>query len=292
MIIRWTLNVRSGGNTPNDTSRLGVHVLRRHGSTTTYSWAQFLPVNSLIAFGMLGLDFTTTGYHPNNFLLSVRDYIVTESVNGTGSGSVVTYAYNTTSRLFYKIQTIYGKQAGSTGTYKDEDYFGRGLSMAYDPISNLTNLIVAAPKHGTQLFTFALNNTGSIRTNGAITIPVGSSFWSQQSNIMNDLQDPISFFGGTVSTTSDGRYLFVADAVSSTGFGTVHIYRRYINGEKSLGFENVPIPTNIVNSDRTNVGGSPYFGYYRIGTFSKGTQYNGTFTTDQFGVVSGDNGKI
>jgi len=289
MNYRWTASPPASYS-KTDTSRIGVHVLKRQGSTTTYSWIQFLKVVSPIAFGTLGIDFAVSGQMPENMMIVVRDYIVTAGdVNGSGAGSVVAYAYNITSGLFFQVQNITGSSAGSTGNYWAEDYFGVGLSMAYDSVSNVTCLMIGAPKEGQKLYSFGLNNAALIRTNGFNSVATGSSFWSQQSIMTNPLQDSVTFFGGTTVLTSDARYMFVGDAVSSTGYGTVHVYRRYIANEQPLGFENVPIPSNIISSTGSTVSGSPYFGFYRIGTLSKGTSYNGTYTIDQFGVAIATN---
>jgi len=268
------------GRTPSSyLNRMGVYVYKRVNfgtmtSTSNYVYLQFLNLVTPFSFGVLGLDFTVMGETLYNMHIAIRDYKIVELTNYTGSGLVQTYQYNGT--LFVKTGNIQAYDLGSTGNFMREDYFGRGLAMGYDPISNQTLLTIGAPLEALKLYNFQLNTAATWSGNVSQTGNL-KTLWSSGPIIYNDQTRASSWFGGTQHMTSDGRYLFVGDAINpNNGQGSVYIYRRYLANENVKGFESVPPPTSLNPNGPT---------WYKIGQYVKNTlPAPVNYTLDQFGT--------
>jgi len=155
-------------------------------------------------------------------------------------------------------------------------------------VNGLVTLTVGAPREATKFYTFA-QNSSTISTNGTPVIlksgAANNGYWIQGPTYLNELPGSVSFFAGTMSMTPDSKYLMVSDALSASGQGTVHLYKRATSTEKTLGYENVFVPAGVQLEGSVSTSGAPAYGFYRIGQLIKSK--NGApsqYTLDHYGT--------
>jgi hypothetical protein len=114
--------------------------------------------------------------------------------------------------------------------------------------------------------------------------------WQLSQMLLNNYNPFRSFFGGEQVVTPNGRFLIVADSITKTGRGVVHLYHRRATFEELYGYEQVVrvnATTTTKSGEGINSSGKSVFD--RVGMLVKGPDRNfagaaNQFWADQFGV--------
>ncbi|KXS17707.1 hypothetical protein M427DRAFT_30187 [Gonapodya prolifera JEL478] len=258
---------------PSDVVRSGVYVFQRNSTAPKgFSFKQILALASPVSLGTLGVDFTVLGSDLPSLTVAMRDYVVTDPTWMSPAGVVKVFRYNTTTgqfALYNSSDSIAAANLSSTATYKQEDYFGKGLAMARDPSTGRVTLNIAAPRE-------------SLRVYSLYRAP-GDATWNTTVPVRKHYQRDHSFFGANLAMTPDSRFLVVTDPVNdASGSGEAHIY--YKGVKPTVGDEMLAGSFGNVSSGTAS---SAYgFSFTRIGALRKSasTPPSASYRPDHFGI--------
>ena len=209
-----------------DTSFLRINIYRRIGS----KWSRpandgsFIKLISTQPFGATGIDMAVIGRTKDEVILAVRDYDKNSNSGDYSKpgGFVSLFKYNIITDRFIKLVDIRSNDPTiSTANWMQEDWFGKGIALAKRTPSSATSDIIAfvgAPLKGEKAFAFVLPQA----PRGVNELRLAQSLVNENyaANIRN------SFFGGTITSSPDGKWVVVADSSGIRGRGKVHLYKK------------------------------------------------------------------
>ncbi|KAJ1507378.1 hypothetical protein HMI55_000796 [Coelomomyces lativittatus] len=202
---------------------------------------------------MLGIDFTVGGNNNSDVQLAMRDYRPT--TNRTSGGVVALYALNETNNKFFQTNLFSAADAGTTSDWKNEDFFGVGLSLVTEV---LPILHIGAPGSSV-LHRFIKSKTR----------------WELDALTSNPGFVERSFFSGFLANSQDSRFVLVSNAVTSQGPGIVYLHHRKLPGYHLLDF-----------SEEFSAVSTGYLAYDWIATLKKSNSTDTKYLQDQFGKVA------